>query len=90
MDMGQPIPSDKSTVSDLVRTLRSIAIHSLARMYYPERRLFAFRLRRDGAGEILEGVSRRYTATVLIGLAGEDRLNCAERLASCHRPDVCG
>jgi hypothetical protein len=42
--MSQTNPCDGPTVADLVRQLRSIAIHSLARMYYPEKRLFAFRL----------------------------------------------
>ncbi len=81
---------DKPTVSDIVRQLRSIAVHSLARMYRPEERLFAFRLRKNGEGEVLEGVSRRYTATALIGLADEDRDIVAEVLGK-HRPqDVCG
>lgn len=57
--MSQISQSDTQTVSDVVRNLRSIAIHSLARMYRPEQRLFAFRLRRDGQGDVLEGVSRR-------------------------------
>jgi len=65
--------SDIPTVSEVVRKLRSIAIHSLARMYRPEEQLFAFRLRRNGQGEVLEGVSRRYTAIALIGLADEDQ-----------------
>jgi hypothetical protein len=76
--------------SDIVQQLRSIAIHSLARMYYPEKRLFAFRLRRDGQGDVLEGVSRRYTAIALIGLAGEDP-HIAEKVLGSHGlQDVCG
>ncbi len=57
--------------------LRSLAIRALKRMYRPRERLFAFRLRREGGRDVLEGISRRYTATVLIGLAGE-----AEEVAS--------
>jgi len=76
-------------ISDIVEQLRSIAIHSLARMYYPEERLFAFRLRRDGQGYVLEGVSRRYTAIALIGLAGEDQ-HIAEKVLGNHKlQDVC-
>ena len=89
METTQTIQSDTSTVSDLVRRLRLIAIHSLARMYYPAERLFAFRLRKNGRGEVLEGVSRRYTAIALIGLAGEDHQIAAEVLGE-HRPEeVC-
>ena len=52
--------------------LRDMAIRGLARMYRPEDRLFAFRVRRTGEGLTLEGSSQRYTAIALIGLAGED------------------
>ena len=78
------------TVAIIVRKLRSIAVHSLARMYRPKERLFAFRLRRNGQGEVLEGVSRRYTATALIGLAGEDQHTAAEVLGNHGREGVCG
>jgi hypothetical protein len=81
--------SDYPVGADVIRQLRSIAVCSLARMYYPQERLFAFRLRRNGAGEVLEGVSRRYTAIVLIGLAGEDRHMAAEVLGRHSPQDVC-
>jgi hypothetical protein len=58
-------------------------------MYRPAERLFAFRLRKNGAGEVLEGVSRRYTATVLIGLASEDRRVATEILGRHSPQDVC-
>ncbi len=86
--VSQRNQSDTRTVSEVVQQLRSIAVHSLARMYRPEERLFAFRLRRNGQGEVLEGVSRRYTATVLIGLAGEDKHIAAEVLGSHSREDL--
>ncbi|NQU76914.1 MAG: hypothetical protein HQ546_11440, partial [Planctomycetes bacterium] len=54
------------------RGLRELAVRALSRMYLPAERLFAFRIRRTPAGDRLEGVSRRYTAIVLIALAGED------------------
>jgi len=57
--------------AQLVGQLRALAVRALPRMYIPERRLFAFRLRKQGDGVVQEGVSLRYTATVLIGLAEE-------------------
>ena len=86
--VSQGSQSDIPTLSEVVRKLRSIAVHSLARMYRPEEQLFAFRLRKDGQSEVLEGVSRRYTATVLIGLAGEDQHITAEVLGDHSREDL--
>ena len=80
---------DTQTVSDIVRKLRSIAIDSLGRMYRPEQQLFAFRLGKNGNSEVLEGVSRRYTATALIGLAGETQPIAKEVLGGHNREDVC-
>ncbi len=54
-----------------VKELRHLAIRALARMYLPDEQAFAFRRRRHMDGDRLEGVSRRYTSTVLIALAGE-------------------
>ncbi len=88
--ISQRSQSNIPTLSELVRKLRSIAVHSLARMYRPEERLFAFRLRRNGQDEVPEGVSRRYTATALIGLASEDQHIAAEVLGNHSRQDVCG
>ena len=56
-----------------VAKIRSMAVRSLARMYRPGERLFAFRLRREGDGIVSEGLSPRYTAISLIGLAVEDK-----------------
>jgi hypothetical protein len=58
-------------------------------MYLPEQSLFAFRLRKNGRKDVLEGVSRRYTATALIGLAGEDRDVVTEVLGGHTLEDVC-
>jgi len=49
--------------------LKALSERALRRMYLPAERMFVFRLRRDGAGVAAEGVSRRYTAIALIGLA---------------------
>lgn len=59
-------------------------------MYRPQERLFAFRLRKNGQGEVAEGVSRRYTATALIGLAGENRDVVTEVLGDHNPQDICG
>jgi hypothetical protein len=59
-------------------------------MFCPDELLFAFRLRKNGQGEHLEGVSKRYTATALIGLALEDK-HIAKEVLGKHSPqDVCG
>ena len=59
-------------------------------MYRPQERLFAFRLRKSGQTEVAEGVSRRYTATALIGLAGENKDIAEEVLGNHSREDICG
>ena len=70
--------------------LRELALGALPRMYRPDRGLFAFRLRRDGGRDVLEGASRRYTAIVLLGLAGEEA-DAAREILHRRRPeDVCG
>ena len=87
--MIQASLSNQSTVSDLVQKLRLLAIRSLRQMYLPEEHLFAFRLQKNGDGEVPEGVSQRYTATVLIGLAGEDADVVKEVLGKHKLEDVC-
>ena len=87
--MNQTTKSDISDISEVVGALRSIAVNSLARMYRPEQKLFAFRLRKKGREEILEGISRRYTAIALVGMAGEDRHITSEVLKKHSLQDVC-
>jgi len=88
--ISQKSELNTQTVSDIIRKLRSVAIHSLVRMYRPNDRIFAFRLRKNDESEVLEGVSRRYTAMVLIGLAGEERHVVKEILGDNSPEDVCG
>jgi hypothetical protein len=85
--MERPSPAG----TGLVARLRSLALQALARMYRPEERLFVFRLRRGPRGQVLpEGLSRRYTAIALIGLAGEGEA-AARPVLNGHGPhDVCG
>jgi len=75
---------------ELVARLRRMAVDALARMYRPGERLFAHHLRREGGLDVLEGVSARYTATALIGLAGEADCRVAAALAGQDPVDVCG
>jgi hypothetical protein len=77
-------------VPEVVRDLRSLAIRGLRRMYRPEHGLFAFRLRRQDGQDVLEGVSRRYTATVLLSLAEEPADVVSGILAGQSAHDVCG
>lgn len=72
-----------------VEELRALGIRALARMYRPAERLFAFRLRRHGAEDILEGISRRYTGIVLIALAGESERVAGAILGNQKLAEVC-
>ncbi len=58
--------------AEFLPRLRSLAIESLGRMFDRRRGLFHFCVRQTPAGIVPEGVSRRYTAISLIGLAGEE------------------
>jgi hypothetical protein len=73
-----------------VEQLRAIALRSLVRMYRPEQQLFAFRIRRVSGEMVLEGVSRRYTAIALMGLAGEAEDTAKGILAGQNPMDLCG
>jgi len=76
--------------SGIVDAIRGIGIRSLGRMYRPEAGLFIFRLRRDRNGIVSEGISRRYTAIALIGLAGEEDPVVSSVLGGERLRDVCG
>ena len=52
--------------------LRALAFAGLPQMFDREAGIFSFRVRRDGRAIVREGISRRYTAITLIGLAGEE------------------
>ncbi len=58
--------------AEFLPRLRSLAVESLGRMFDRRRGLFHFCVRKTPAGIVPEGVSRRYTAISLIGLAGEE------------------
>lgn len=54
----------------LIEKMRRMALSELRRMYEPAARLCSFRIKRCDGGIVMEGISRRYTAIALIGLAG--------------------
>ena len=57
---------------EFVSQLRSLALDALPRMYVADERLFGWCIRRGASGDVLEGLSRRYSAIVLIGLAAQE------------------
>lgn len=81
--------SKKTLAADFISKLKDLAIRSLKRMYLPDERLFVFRLRKNGEAIIREGISRRYTAIALIGLAGEGESVSASVLGNHTLYDVC-
>lgn len=91
---GNTVPETKESRTRIgtgsVARLRSLAIRGLGRMYRPDERLFAFRVRRTKAGIVSEGLSWRYTAIVLIGLAEEEETATSFVLAGHGLHDVCG
>jgi len=77
-------------VGQTTAQLRRLAIQALARMFRPHEQAFAFRRRRQDSGSALEGVSRRYTSTVLIALAAESPEVRTEILGGHSLQDVVG
>jgi hypothetical protein len=64
-------PQTAAPLAGMVADLRSLALRGLARMFDEEAGLFIFRLDRRDGGVIPAGLSRRYTAMVMLGLSGE-------------------
>lgn len=86
----RPSGATTSPGTTMIPRLRSLALRGLARMYRPDERLFAYRLRRTARGIVSEGLSRRYTAIALIGLAEEGEAAASPLLAGHGLHDVCG
>lgn len=82
-------PSSKTDRTDLISRLRKLSLNALRRMYLPEQRLFVFTMRRGAHGVSPEGVSRRYTAITLIGLAEEPEGSARSVLAGHSSREVC-
>lgn len=72
-----------------IRRLRALAVPALARMFRPEEQTFVFRLRLTQSGLAAEGVSKRYTAISLIGLANEDETLVRTVFGEVDRQLVC-
>lgn len=72
-----------------IARLRAMAMRGLPRMYRPEERLYVFCLRRTPAGIVPEGLSRRYTAITLIGLAGEEDSTARTAAGGHSLQDIC-
>jgi hypothetical protein len=83
------LSTSRVPLSAFVARLRERALRGLARMYRPAEGLFAFRIRRSAMELILEGVSPRYTAIALIGLAGEDEAVQRSILAGRTAQEAC-
>lgn len=73
----------------LIEPMRRLALEALRRMYLPQQRRFIFCIRRTPAGDLPEGVSRRYTAISLIGLASESPAVAAKVLDGQEPAQVC-
>lgn len=69
LPVASPAAAD---ATDFLDRLRALAFAGLPRMWSPAQKRFFFRLRRTPDGIVSEGLSRRYTAITLIGLAEED------------------
>ena len=81
-----PLAASSAAGPDFLDRLRALAFAGLPRMYRPEEKRFMFRLRRTADGAVVaEGISRRYTAITLIGLAEEDEAAATEVMAG-HTP----
>lgn len=71
------------------KKLRVLAVHGLRDMYRPEEKLFVFRLKKSAEGIVGEGLSPRYTAIALIGLAEESASLKDSVLSGDSINDVC-
>jgi hypothetical protein len=81
--------ADSSTPGEVVQLLRAMSIRGLSRMYNPQERLFVFRVRRTPAGAVQAGLSARYTAIALLGLASVPHATASTVLGPHSREDVC-
>jgi hypothetical protein len=83
------VAASPSAMNDLVQQLREMSLRGLSRMYSQRDRLFVFRLRRTPGGIVQEGLSPRYTAITLIGLAALPEKTVGTVLGGDSRHDVC-
>jgi hypothetical protein len=72
-----------------VHRMRELCFRGLPKMFRPQDRLYAFGVRRSADGRIEQfGVSRRYTAITLLGLAAEDPDAARQALVGNDREDI--
>lgn len=75
-----------STVDDM----RALSLRALARMFRGEDRMFVYTVRRRGDESVPEGISRRYTAMTLLGLAREAEPAAKQALGGDSVHGICG
>lgn len=87
----QPQGGDWRTLAaaPFIEELRELSFRLLARMYIANRKIFAFKLQKRGEDIVREGISRRYTAIALIGLAGEDEAAARKALHGHSPAETC-
>jgi len=76
-----PAPARATSQGALVAELRALSMSGLPMMFDPGRGLFSFTVRREDGTLRRAGMSRRYTAITLLGLAGEHPEQVAQVLA---------
>jgi hypothetical protein len=75
---------------EFIARLRSHALRALGRMYRREERLFVFRHRGSSGGVVAEGLSPRYSAISVIGLAEDRSVHVPSVLDGHDLHHVCG
>jgi hypothetical protein len=73
----------------LLGELRQLSLGALSRMFLPDDKMFYHCIRRGPNGDQPEGVSRRYTAIALIGLATESDADATAACGGVSVGDVC-
>ena len=79
-----------TSIQEWVPRLGALALTALGRMYRPDRHRFGHSIRRTSGGDVLVGLSPRYTATVLLGLTGQPPQVASKILGGQSPQEVCG
>jgi hypothetical protein len=75
--------------SAMIEAIRAMSFRGLQRMFRPQERLFVFRFIRSGDKIVPQGLSLRYTAIAMIGLADEDEAAVRGCIGGLSPHDVC-
>lgn len=97
MDMQQEIGSMKNGAwlkplrmrLATIEAIRAMSFRGLQRMFRPQERLFVYQFIRSGGEIVPQGLSLRYTAIVMIGLADEDESVVRRCLGGLSAHDIC-